>query len=48
MWVEKKVCDHLCREPEYKDKESGNDSVDTGVGNLMMFKQGSKLPKSLP
>lgn len=28
----KKVCNHIRRESEHKDKESGNCSVDTGVG----------------
>lgn len=38
---------HIRRESEHKDKESGNYSVDTGAGKLM-FEQGSKLPISLP
>lgn len=29
--LERKFCNHIWRESEYKDKESGNYSVDTGV-----------------
>lgn len=30
--LERKLCNHIWRESEYKDKESGNYSVDTGLG----------------